>query len=354
MWVMQGGAVRQSAAVSAVLMAVLFFMPLVAVTPFRTELFFGEIPQNEGSREPISVQEADGIDASVTLRVLQESGAVEEMTLDRYLLGVIRAEMPAAFEPEALKAQTVAARTYTRYKMRHGGAHGDMADLCTSPACCQAYLERERAWENWGAAAETYETKLAKAVAETAGEVILYNGEPILAVFHSSSSGRTQGAEAVWQERLPYLQAVVSPEEGESIPNYYSRVAFSVEELRERIRNALPETNLSGEPQGWLSRAVTDESGNVETVDVGGLTVKGSRLRSILGLRSACFSWEIQGGEFIFFVTGYGHGVGMSQYGANRMAAQGADYRTILTHYYTGVVIELWNQGESFAIAPNL
>lgn len=347
----RGNAVRQSAMVSVVLMGVLFLMPLVVVTPFQTEPFYGEPLQREVIREIPPVQEADGLDRGITLRVL-EGETVRTMTLDQYLLGVLRAEMPAEFEPEALKAQTVAARTYTRYRMSRGGAHGDTADLCTSPACCQAYLEQERAWENWGAGAEAYEKKLAKAVADTDGEVILYGGEPILAVFHSSSSGWTRGAETVWQESLPYLQAVASPEAEAAIPNYYSRATVSVEEFRQWVKDALPEADLSGAPQSWLSRAVTDDAGNVETVDVGGITVKGSRLRSILGLRSACFSWDIQGGEFIFFVTGYGHGVGMSQYGANRMAAEGADYRTILTHYYTGVVIEKW--GESFAISPDL
>ena len=117
--------------------------------------------------------------------------------------------------------------------------------------------------------------------------------------------------------------------------------------------SAYPEADLSGDVSGWLQNAVTDTAGSVETVDVGGVTLKGSTLRSVLGLRSACFEWEAADGKLVFYVTGYGHGVGMSQYGANQMAKEGADYREILTHYYTGVTVEpytsaaMGSQGES-------
>ena len=119
-----------------------------------------------------------------------------------------------------------------------------------------------------------------------------------------------------------------------------TRVEFTAEEFREKVLSAQPDADLSGDMSGWLQNAVTDTAGSVETVEVGGVTVKGSTLRSILGLRSACFEWEAADGKLVFFVTGYGHGVGMSQYGANQMAKEGADYREILTHYYTGVTVE--------------
>ena len=130
-----------------------------------------------------------------------------------------------------------------------------------------------------------------------------------------------------------------TPEAEDAIPNYYSRAEFTAEEFRERVLAACPEADLSGDVSGWLQNAVTDAAGSVQTVDVGGVSVKGSRLRSILGLRSACFEWEARDGGLVFYVTGFGHGVGLSQYGANRMASEGADYREILTHYYTGVSI---------------
>ena len=328
--------VRQSVAVSAALLAALFLLPLLVVVPFRTALFGRETPVDETEDVPFASGRLDG---EIALRVL-DGDTVLEMDLGEYLLGVVRAEMPASFQPEALKAQAAAARTYTLYKLQTGGNHGDSADLCTDSTCCQAYISEERARANWGENAAGYEKKIEEAVTATDGQAILYGGVPILAVFHSSSAGLTRTSGEVWLNDLPYLQAVSSPEAAESIPNYYSRVEFSREELRQKLLAAFPEADLSGGMAGWLADARTDSAGSVSTVSVGGVTAKGSTLRAALGLRSACFSWEVQEGEAVFFVTGYGHGVGMSQYGANAMAAEGADYQEILTHYYTGVTVE--------------
>ena len=328
--------VRQSIAVSAVLMLLLFALPLVVIVPFRSELFGRETPVDETEGEPFMPGDLDG---GVQLKVL-DGDAVLEMSLGEYLVGVVRAEMPASFEPEALKAQAVAARTYTLYKIQSGGNHGDTADICTDSTCCQAYIAEEQARNNWGENANAYEAKIESAVRETDGQAILYGGVPILAVFHSASAGQTRAAGSVWLQDLPYLQAVSSPEDSEAIPNYYSRVEFSKEAFRERWLAAYPDADLSGPISGWLRDAVTDTAGSVETVSVGGVTVKGSTVRSVLGLRSACSEWEIQDDTLVFFVAGYGHGVGMSQYGANYMAKEGASYQEILTHYYTGVTVE--------------
>lgn len=333
--------VRQSVAMSAALLAALFILPLLVVVPFRTALFGRETPVDETERQPFVSGQLDG---EVSLRVL-DGDAVLEMDLGTYLLGVVRAEMPASFHLEALKAQAAAARTYTLYKLQTGGSHGDTADICTNPTCCQAYLDEERARANWEEDADAYEEKIEEAVTGTDGQVILYGGVPILAVFHSSSAGLTRAAGDVWLNDLPYLQAVSSPEASERIPNYYSRVEFSAEELRQKLLAAFPEADLSGAVSDWLRSAAADSAGSVATLSVGGVTVKGSALRSALGLRSACFTWEAQEGKAVFFVTGYGHGVGMSQYGANAMAEAGAGYQEILTHYYTGVTVEAWRPG---------
>lgn len=328
--------VRQSIAVSAALLAALFLLPLLVVVPFRTALFGRETPVDETADQPFVSGQLDGESA---LRVL-DGDTVLEMDLGEYLLGVVRAEMPASFHPEALRAQAVAARTYTLYKLQTGGNHGDTAHICTDHTCCQAYLSEERARANWGEDADACEKKIEDAVAATDGQVILYGGVPILAVFHSSSAGLTRAAGEVWLNDLPYLQAVSSPEPSENVPNYYSRVEFSQQELRQKLLSAFPEADLSGSPADWLRDPQADSAGSVSTLSVGGVTAKGSALRSALGLRSACFTWEVQGETLVFFVTGYGHGVGMSQYGANAMAAEGADYREILTHYYTGVTVD--------------
>lgn len=335
----QGDAVRQSVVVAAVLLAALFLLPLAVVRPSQ-----GDREEDQGDRSPVREAEplppfvSGVLDGERTLRVLAGE-TVEEMDLGTYLVGVVRAEMPASFELEALRAQAVAARTYTLYKLRSGGNHGETADICTDPSCCQAYLDEARAAENWGADAPDYETKVREAVSSTDGQAILYNGQPVLAVFHAASAGRTRAAGTVWLQDLPYLQAVDSPEEGAGIPNYYSRVEFSADQFREKVLASCPEADLSGDMGAWLTDAVKDSAGSVDTIKVGGVEMKGARLRSILGLRSACFDWEVQGETWVFFVTGHGHGVGMSQYGANAMAKAGSTYKKILTHYYTGVSI---------------
>ncbi len=302
--------------------------------------------------EPSSVPEAEAVaqqaaaagvsDRETVLRVLH-GGKIEEMTMADYLVGVLRAEMPASFEPEALKAQAIAARTYTLYKMRGGpiAAHPD-ADACDDITCCKAYKTAEDAAADWGGMALYYEEKLARAVQETDGKVLLYGGEPILAVFCSSTAGHTQNAGAVWQSDLPYLQSVSSPENEELVPNYYSVETFTPEELRARFLAAHPEAELSGAPEGWIGEAERSDAGFVTAIAVGGVSVRGNELRTILGLRSPSFTVDVSPEGFTFRVTGYGHGVGMSQYGANAFARQGLSAEEILTHYFTGAVVSAY------------
>lgn len=333
---------KETAAVSAAALLGLFLLPW-ALTQGPVKA--AELPEAQAAAPPPqeeTVSPAQAVhDRERTLRVL-DGDAVREMTLADYLVGVTAAEMPASFEPEALKAQAVAARTYTLYKLVSGSNHGDTADICTDSTCCQAYISMENARANWGGQADAYEAKIREAVTATDGEAILYGGVPILAVFHSSSAGLTRAAGQVWQNDLPYLQPVDSPEAAASIPNYYSRVEFTPEVLKEKLLAKIPAADLSGDRKSWLKNAVRDSAGSVETLEVGGVTVKGGTVRSALGLRSACFDWELQDGSFVFYVTGYGHGVGLSQYGANAMAEEGADYKAILTHYYTGVTVEVY------------
>ena len=176
-------------------------------------------------------------------------------------------------------------------------------------------------------------------MAATDGEAILYGGVPILAVFHASSAGLTRAAGQVWQNDLPYLKPVDSPEAKETIPNYYSRVDFTPAALKEKLLAKIPSADLSGDKKSWLKDPIRDSAGSVETLEVGGVTVKGGTVRSALGLRSACFEWEAADGKLVFFVTGYGHGVGMSQYGAKAMAELGYTYDEILEFYYTDITI---------------
>ena len=335
---------KETAAVSAAALLGVFLLPLAWAHAPVTVATPPELTAGRPTAEPSAprTDSEEYHDRQQTLRVL-DGDTVRDMTMEDYLMGVTAAEMPASFAEEALKAQAVAARTYTLYKLISGGNHGDTADICTDSTCCQAYISQEAARGNWGEQADALEEKIRTAVTDTDGEAILYGGVPILAVFHSSSAGLTRAAGQVWQNDLPYLQPVDSPEASASIPNYYSRVDFSPETIREKLLARIPAADLAGDQKTWLKNAVRDSAGSVETVEVGGVTVKGSTVRAALGLRSACFEWELQDGRFAFYVTGHGHGVGLSQYGANAMAEAGADYKTILTHYYTGVTVAVYN-----------
>lgn len=324
---------RHAARVGLLLAALLFALPVFTVTVVRGQR------ASEQPEEPIHLLPPGEIDSARTLRVL-DGDTVTEMSFSDYLQGVLRAEMPASFQEDALRAQAVAARTYTYYKMQNGGNHGDTADICTDHSCCQAFLGKDRAAENWGKNAERYEAKIENAVSATDGQVMLYGGAPILAVFHSSSAGETWNSGEVWAQDLPYLQSVSSPE-GEGVPNYYSTVELTEAEFREKFLAARPEADLSGPASGWIRDPVMDGV-HVESVTIGGVSVSGPSVRSVFGLRSASFTAEAGDGKITFYVTGYGHGVGLSQYGANAMAEAGSTWREILEHYYTGVTIGTW------------
>ena len=278
-------------------------------------------------------------DSAQTLRVLQKDGTVETLTLSDYLWRVVAAEMPASFEPEALRAQAVCARTYSLWKQAAGIHGADGADICTDSACCQAYRSPEDAAQRWGENGEAYSARIAGAVADTDGQVLTYEGAPIQAVFFSSADGSTADAAEVWGRALPYLVPVDSPE-GDEVPNYRSTVTLPADSVRKLAKDAGLDCDLSGEPSGWFRNLTRSASGRVESVELGGVALSGGAARSLFSLRSASFDVTEEDGVFTFSVTGYGHGVGMSQYGANAMAKAGSGWREILTHYYTGAELQ--------------
>lgn len=284
------------------------------------------------SAEPESA--AGGLDSELSFTVLTADG-VETVTMSDWLPGVVAGEMPALFEEEALKAQAVAARTYIMYSMgREKPAHPE-ADVCDDPACCKAHSTDEELREKWGESYEENMARVLEAVRSTDGEYMSYGGEVIQAVFHSSSAGRTEDSAAIWQAE-PYLVSVESPETAEDVPNYVTSVTVSPEDFRAAVLAVHPEAEFGEDPAFWLGAAVRDASGRVESVDIGGTQVPGTELRTLFELRSTAFTLDYTAEGFLFTVTGYGHGVGMSQYGANVMAEDGADYEEILTHYYPG------------------
>ena len=282
---------------------------------------------------------SEGRDRAMMLNLLLPDGTVTSITLEDYLRGVLAAEMPASFHPEALKAQAVAARTYCIRKQGAGSQRHPQADICTDFACCQAWISWEEATARWGRDAARYGEKISQAVTDTDGLVCLYDGWPIDAVFFASAAGKTSDAKEVWGSEIPYLVSVASPE-GDEVPGWHSEAVFSPAEFAEKIHAAHPEADLTGPVSTWLTGLSTDESGAVAGITIGGVNLTGPEVRSILGLRSAHFVPAATDDALTFSVTGHGHGVGMSQYGANALAAQGKDFRDILSWYYTGITID--------------
>lgn len=272
------------------------------------------------------------------LRVLLTGGQVETMALEDYIYGVLSAEMPASFEPAALEAQAVCARTYALRQTQAGKHAADGADVCADPGCCQAYAAQDP--EGWGADAPALSKKLHAAVDATAGQVLRQDGGLINAVFHASSDGYTAPAQAVWGAAVPYLVSVSTPETADTVPRFESEATYTPGEFQGLFLSRYPAADLTGPPQGWFTGLERADWGGVERVTVGGVTLTGAQMRSLLGLRSTRFNVDSGSDSLTFHVTGYGHGVGMSQYGAQLMALDGAGYRDILAHYYPGTELE--------------
>ena len=294
-----------------------------------------ESPAPETSAAPAPLAASAGEPAPDSITVLTDGGAVT-MDMQEYLVGVVAAEMPASFQGEALKAQAVAARTYAMYCAK-GQKHGE-AQVCTDYACCQAWQSEEALRQKWGGDYDTYSQKIRAAVEATAGQYLSYEGQPVFAAFHSSSAGATEDCGQVWNPS-PYLVSVSSPETAEDVPNYISTVECTPLDFRDTLLYAHPEADFTGEESGWIGELRLDGSGRVASAVLGGVSMKGTELRQLFSLRSTAFQLEYTGESFRFTVTGYGHGVGMSQYGANVMARQGETYTGILAHYYPGTVL---------------
>lgn len=257
-------------------------------------------------------------------------GSKEVLDLQQYLSGVLLAEMPASFEEEALKAQSVAARTYTMKACLTGGKHGD-GSLCDDPGCCQGFLTAE-CYLAQGGTREALE-KVSQAVADTAPLVLEYQGELIEAVYFSNSGGKTESALAVWGADFPYLQSVESP--GENASAYQDRIiTFSKADFQNRLGVVLPDDR-----EMWFSDITHTDGGGVEEITIGGKMFSGVQLRSLLELPSTAFSICAEEDMIILTTNGYGHRVGLSQYGADSMAKRGSSFREILAHFYPGTIL---------------
>ena len=277
-----------------------------------------------------------------TIKLLhRDTNEIEEINLDEYLCGVVSAEMPADYEIEALKAQAVVARTYTLYKIINAKPHGEEADICDSFECCQAWISKEERFDRWDDSTENQNwNKIVTAVNETKGKVVTYEGKIINAFFHANSGGKTEIPVNVWGGTgYPYLQVVeTSGEEGYT--QYSSEVQLTIEELVNKFKEKYEDivVNLENINEEIKILEYT-ESGRVKTLKVGNKNIAGTEVRTILGLRSTNFDIEINENNVTFKVIGYGHGIGMSQTGADAMAKQGSNYEQIIKHFYVGVEI---------------
>ncbi len=271
---------------------------------------------------------------------------IVKMNLEDYIIGVIAAEMPASFEMEALKAQAVAARTYAlgRAAKLYGSsetAH-DGADVCTSPGHCQAWVSKDTAMRRWGLFSSfKYWNKICKAVSDTSGEIIEYNSVIINPLFHSNSGGHTENVEDVWAgTATPYLRGVESPGE-DTFSEYKTEVVLEQEDMVKRLKLFYPDLKLKSKDILSDTEIKKYSSGDrVMEMKIGNITIKGTDFRKVFQLKSANFKLsKLADGRVAVTTIGYGHGVGMSQCGANYLAEKGYTYSNILKYYYQGVTL---------------
>ena len=315
---------------------------LVFFIPFFVVSFYGNMPVKEDrlSKKFLKLSETKLGEKPYKIKsYIVSADEVREYELEDYLVGVVGAEMPASFPDEALKAQAVAARTFIISRIM--ADKGDVpehkgAAVCTNPAHCKAWKSTEELTAGWGDNAEKNLKKIEAAVKATKNEIIVFNGEPITAVYYSMSSGKTENAADVWGGEVPYLKSVASSFD-ENAPNFNSEVSFTFDEFKEIVLKEAPDAVFGENPSEWFSDIVTSEAGGVMSIKIGGAEFKGTKIRTMFSLRSHNFTVNISDNKIVFNVKGYGHGVGLSQWGSKFLADSGKSYIDILKYYYTGV-----------------
>lgn len=272
---------------------------------------------------------------------LTKEGRIVELPLEEYVKGVISSEMPVTFEIEALKAQAIAARTYTIAKIQGGAcSNGKGADLCDTTHC-QVYMDKSARLKAWGVDGEKNWAKIEQAINDTKGMVLTYNNELAKGAYYfSTSGGRTENVEDVFVNALPYLRSVESPGE-EIAPRYKSSVNVTFSKFASTINSEYKDAGMDANKiKSQVKIKNRTEGGGVKEITLGNITIPGTKFRTLFGLNSANFQIEFLSNEVVIKCTGYGHRVGMSQWGANVMAKAGKKYNDILAHYYSGIEIK--------------
>lgn len=283
--------------------------------------------------KPTETAKNDDKTEKIRLKI-SKSGKIISVDILEYLTGVVAAEIDASFETEALKAQAVAAHTTALYRKAENSEKN--YDISDDPNSDQCYIDTAARREKWGDNFNKYESKIGKAAAEVLTKTITYKNKPILAAYCDISGGKTESAKNVWGTDMPYLQPVESV--GDMLAEKYISTVTYTEDEFSSIASAL-KIKLSGNADSWVGGADCSDSGTVLKISIGKKSFTGSQIRSTFSLRSANFDIEHKSGKFIFTVRGNGHGVGMSQFGANYMAKKGSKYDEILKWYYTNVEI---------------
>jgi stage II sporulation protein D len=322
---------------AALLFTVTLLIPALLVLPFRDGELGGKLGERMTKMDEQTNQAStqnEPTDMGVEVSVYRTaSKTMEKLPLEEYVVGVVAAEMPADFEMEALKAQALTARTYIVKQMlsqNHVGlpegadtADTELHQVYKNEAELRALWKSDYSWKI---------KKIREAVQQTAGQILTYNGEPITATFFSTSNGYTENSEDYWSNSFPYLRSVESPWDKNS-PKFYDQKVFTIKEFENRLGVQLANNKSVGTV---IERTAGQR---VAKVEINGKILTGKTVREKLDLKSTDFTWTVKGNNIIIKTKGYGHGVGMSQYGANGMAAAGKNYQEIVKHYYQGVEI---------------
>ncbi|MCM3617960.1 stage II sporulation protein D [Sutcliffiella horikoshii] len=318
---------------TSVLFVMVLMVPTLLVMPF-VDKESGQLAEELKTKQEVQTQ-VEVAESPIDVAVYRhKQEMIENIPLEDYIVGVVASEMPADFELEALKAQALAARTYILRQLladeKLGTPNG--ADV-TDTEQHQVYKSPEELKAIWDSGDFDWKMeKIKQAVAETAGNVLTYNNAPIDASYFSTSNGYTENSEEYWPNEIPYLRSVESPWDVDS-EKYLSQVTLTVQEFQSMLGVTLGN-------DGAVGKIIARTTGNrVSTVDINGKQLSGREVRDTLKLRSSDFNWERKGDNIIITTKGFGHGVGMSQYGANGMALEGKSYTQIISHYYKDVQI---------------
>ncbi|WP_044023071.1 stage II sporulation protein D [Bacillus sp. SG-1] len=313
----------------AILMAVTFLVPTLVVLPFAGDEASSELDEKTNPKPDTAALLENSVEVAV-FRSGKE--IIEKLPLEQYVIGVVAGEMPADFEIEALKAQALTARTFIVNQMMNKDANLPEGADVTDTVTHQVYKNIAELQQQWGADYQWKIDKITEAVLETKGKILTYEGNPISAQFFSTSNGFTENSEAYWTNEVPYLKSVESPWDKES-PKFNAQKVIPVAEFQEKLGITLGGDGSVG--------TITDRTPGqrVGSVVISGKEFTGREIRERLDLRSSDFTWYRKGEHIVITTKGFGHGVGMSQYGANGMAKEGKTYEDIVTHYYKDITI---------------